>query len=68
MSKDSPADGVFDSESSFSFSQAGSLARMSIERVLATSYQDAMLRILKGDPLLLPTIHRVAQLTLKALF
>lgn len=39
-----------------------------IERVLATSYQDAMLRVLKGDLLLLPTIHRVAQLTLEALF
>ena len=44
------------------------LATNTIERVLATSYQDAMLRVLKGDPLLLPTIHRVAQLTFKALF
>ena len=44
------------------------LATNPIERVLATSYQDAMLRVLKGDPLLLTTIHRVAQLTLKALF
>ena len=39
-----------------------------IRRVSATSYQDAILRILKGDPLLLPAIHRVAQLTLEALF
>lgn len=46
----------------------GDLAANPIERVLATNYQDAMLRILKGDPLLLPTIHRVAQLTLKSLF
>lgn len=46
----------------------GDLAANPIDRVLATSYQDAMLRVLNGDPLLLPTIHRVAQLTLKALF
>ena len=38
-----------------------------IRRILATSYQDAVLRIIKEETLL-PAINRVAQLTLEALF
>ena len=38
-----------------------------IRRILATSYRDATLRIIKEETLL-PAINRVAQLTLEALF
>ena len=38
-----------------------------IKRILATSCSDATLRIIKEETLL-PAIHRVAQLTLEALF
>ena len=38
-----------------------------IKRILATSYSDATLRIIKEETLL-PAIHQIAQLTLEALF
>ena len=43
------------------------LTDIPIKRILATSYRDATLRIIKEETLL-PAINRVAQLTLEALF